>query len=136
MAYEMMGIDITARSSGDTSAYQYGCMILSTTNHNDGCVLTTDENQLAQGIWQNNSTRAENGKLRIVGVSKAIVGVPGAAAVVRGDRLAASTQTGHLELFDVSNGQTALAIALEGLSTGSTGIISVFVMPSPGSTST
>ena len=120
MAYSLFeGFDITRRSSGDTSASQYHCMILSTANDDDGCVLTTDENQAALGIWQNNSTAAEDGKLRVMGVSKAVVGVPGSAAIVQGTRLAASTTTGHLEIFDLSNGQVSIAYSLGALSTGS-----------------
>jgi len=135
MAYDMMGIDITARSSGDTSAYQYHCVVLSTTNNVDGCVMTTDENQMAIGIWQNNSTRAEDGKVRVLGVSKAVVTAVD-TAVAPMTRLSASTTVGHLEVHDVSNGQIACALSLGILSTGSTGIISVFVLPGPGSTST
>ena len=136
MAYENFGIDINARSSGDTSANQYHLMVLSTTYTADGCVLATTAVDMGTGIWQNNSTQAENGKLRVVGVTKAVVTVA-SAAVAPGTRLQASTgSAGHLTVYSLATGHKAVGFALEALSTGSTGIISIFMLPSDGSTST
>jgi hypothetical protein len=109
-------------------------MVLSTANTADGCVLTTDVNQQVSGIWQNNSTRAENGKLVIGGVTKAYIS--GGTAIAPMTRLAASTTAGHLQTHSLDNGNIACALALEALSTSSTGVITVFMAPNVGSSST
>ena len=127
MAFALDGLDLTRKSSGDTSSLQYACMVFSTTNAAGGVVATTDSNQMPHGIWQNNSTLSEYGAFRIAGISKAMV-ICEDTAIVEGMHLKCSTTTGYLQNSSagVVNPRD-VAISLGSISTGTSSVIPVFL---------
>lgn len=139
MSFEYTGVlDITRKSSGDTSSYQYRLFALSTTNTADGAILATARGQKVDGVWQNNSTAAEFGKLRVIGVSKVAAGDSSdmETAIAPGTLLKASSIGQAVPSTAGTVNPHAFGFALEALSTGSTGIIAAVVLPALVSTST
>ena len=127
MAFALDGLDLTRKSTGDTSSLQYAAMVISTGDFAGGVVATTDSNQMPHGIWQNNSTLSEWGKFRVAGVSKAMV-ISEDTAIIEGMHLKASTTTGYLQ--NSSGGvvnHRDVAIALGSVSTGTSAVIPVFL---------
>lgn len=129
MSYEIPLFDVTLLSSGDMSSKQFTAVAASTTNAVDGCVATATRGGAVTGIYQNNSTTAEAGKVRVHGVSKVIAGDSSgmANAITVGGTVVASSK--GYAVPSTGAGQHLIGIALEGLSTGSTGIISVLLTP-------
>lgn len=139
MSFDMNeGFSLTRRSSGDTSSYQYRLMALSTTNANDGCVLATARGQLVHGVWQNNATAAEYGKLKVAGVSKVAAGDSSAmeTGITEGTLLKASSIGQAVPSTAGTVNPLVIGYALEALSTGSTGIIAAMIIPALLSTAT
>lgn len=136
MSYEIPLFDLTFLSSGDMSSNQFVAVQASTTNAVDGCTVVATRGGQAIGVYQNNSTQSEAGKVRVHGVTKMIAGDSSgmANAITVGAGVVASSK--GYAVPSTANGQFLVGIALEGLSTGSTGIISVLLTPGALSTST
>lgn len=127
MAYEMRGLDLSLVSSGDMSSNQYKAVNASTTNVDDGGVLTATRGGALTGIFQDDSTAATHGAVRVSGVSKVCAGDSSAmeTAITLGSRVVASSQGQAVP--STAAGQHMLGISLGYLSTGSTGIIPVLL---------
>lgn len=125
MSFEIPGLEISLLSSGDMSSNQYKAVSASTTNSIDGAIVVATRGGRPNGVWQHNSTTAEAGGLLITGVTKMVAGDSSAMenAIAAGDPVVASSN-GHA-VPSTGAGQPLLGLALEALSTGSTGIISV-----------
>ena len=140
MAWDGMGIDISLKSSGDMSAYQYRCVVASTTNVNQGCILNVLLGTRITGVFQDNSTAAEFGKVRVLGISKIQAGSSSGSEVsggiLEGAKIMCSTVGQAVEAAGNSS-EKGIGIALEAMGTASTGIIAALILPSlEGSTST
>lgn len=133
MAYEIPGLDITRKSSGDMSAdKQYRLVSLSSANDSEGVVLgPTTAGGRVSGVWQGNSTAAEYGKVRVSGVSKVQIST-GSGPIVSGSPICGSTvdELGFAQLA-TSTGLTQynVGISLAALASGSSGVIPVLLMP-------
>lgn len=134
MATEKAYGDLTLLSSGDMSSHQFRGVKASTTNAVDGAILATARGQAITGVWQNNSTQSEAGRLITFGVSKMQAGDSSAMenAITVGAHVAISSVGNAVPSTDTSD--ATIGIALDGLSTGSTGIIRVLVVPGASST--
>lgn len=134
MAYEIPLLDITLTSSGDMSSYQYRAVAASSANAAGGCTLVATRGAKVTGVYQDNSTASEPGRVRVWGVSKLAAGDSSAmdTAITEGLFLVASSvgQAVPSSAADLH----VYAMALESLSTGSTGIIAGIVFPSRPST--
>lgn len=135
MSYEMPLFDITRKSSGDMSTHQYKVVTFSTTNSADGCILGPSTlGGRSHGIWQGNSTAAEYGKVRVLGVSKVAISTA-SGTIVNGSPLTGSTVSGlgHVQLA-TSTGNAGsfqiVGVALEAIANGTTGVISALIVPS------
>ena len=140
MAYEGMGIDISLNSSGDMSGSQYKCVRASTTNNNQGCILSVNKGARITGVYQDNSTAAEFGKVRVLGISKIQAGSSSGSEVsggiLEGAKIMCSTVGQAIEAAGGSS-EKGIGIALEPMGTASTGIIAALIIPMlEGSTST
>jgi len=133
MAYEIPLFDITRKSSGDMSSHQYKLVTFSTTNDAEGCILgPATAGGRSHGVWQGDSTAAEYGKVRILGVSKVAISTA-SGTIVNGSPLTGSTTTGlgYVQLATSTGGtQQIVGVALEAIANGSTGVISALLMPS------
>ena len=132
MAYEAGLFDITAKSSGDMSSNQYKLVSLSSSNDTGGCIVgpTTLGGRIT-GIWQEDSTAAEYGKIRVLGISKAVVST-GSGPIVGGSLLTGSTATHGGVTLSTSTGMTqfVVGIAMAAIASGSSGVIPVLLTPS------
>lgn len=114
-------------SSGDVSDDQYKAVQFSTTNGDNGMILTATRGGTVDGVLQGNSTTATSLGVMVYGVSKVVAGDSSAMenAISFGTRLVASSQ-GHA-VPSTGAGQHLIGISLGTLSTGSTGIIPVLL---------
>ncbi len=140
MAYEGMGIDISLKSSGDMSSFQYRCVEASSDNVAGGCKLNVNLGTNITGIYQDNSTTAEFGRVRVLGISKIQAGSSSGSEVsggiVEGAKIMCSTVGQAVEAAGNSS-EKGIGIALEPMGTASTGIIAALIIPMlEGSTST
>ena len=140
MAWDGMGIDISLNSSGDMSSFQYRCVVASTTNKNQGCILNVLKGTKITGVYQDNSTAAEFGKVRVLGISKIQAGSSSGSEVsggiLEGAKIMCSTVGQAIEAAGNSS-EKGIGIALESMATDSTGIIAALIIPMlEGSTST
>ena len=122
-------------SSGDMSTHQYRAVKASTANDVEGAVLLAVRGAgPITGVWQDNSTQTEAGKVRYAGVSKLQAGDSSAMAnaITVGGSVVASSVGNAVP--STAAGQHLIGIALEALSTGSTGNIAV--LQTPGAIST
>lgn len=122
-------------SSGDMSSNQYRAVKASTANAIDGAVVLAVRGAgPITGVWQDNSTQTEAGKVRYAGITKMQAGDSSAMAnaITVGAGVVASSVGNAVP--STAAGQHLIGIALEGLSTGSTGIIAV--QQTPGAIST
>lgn len=110
-------------SSGDMSSNQYKAVQFSTTNGDNGAIVTAARGGAVHGIWQGNSTTATALGVMVLGVSKVVAGDSSAMenAISYGTRLVASSQGAAVP--STGAGQHLIGISLGTLSTGSTGII-------------
>lgn len=133
MSFEMPLFDITRKSSGDMSSHQYKLVTFSTTNSADGCILgPSTAGGRAHGVWQGDSTAAEHGKVRVLGVSKVAISTA-SGTIVNGSPLCGSTVSGlgHVQLATSTAGsQQIVGVALEAIANGTTGVISALLTPS------
>ena len=139
MSYEQIGLDVTRRSSGDMSSHQYKLVTFSTANDAKGCILSTERGTLTHGVWQGpKSTVAEYGRVRVVGVTKVAAGDSSAmdVAITAGSLLQASSVGQAVPSTAGTVNPNLVGFAMESLSTGSTGIISMFAFVGLNSTST
>ena len=117
-------------SSGDMSAKQYLAVKASTANAVDGAVLLAVRGAgPITGVWQDNSTQTEAGKVQFLGITKLAAGDSSAMAnaiAVGAPVVASSVGQG---VPSTAAGQGVIGIALDALSTGSTGVISVLMTP-------
>lgn len=129
MAFEIPLLDITLLSSGSTGD-QYKAVVASSSANAGGFAVVATRGARFTGWLQDNSTEAAGRAVRLSGVSK----------VAAGDSSAMDTAITEGSLLTVSSvGQAVPAtsgsrlyiggIALEGLTTGSTGIIAATVFP-------
>lgn len=117
-------------SSGDMSTHQYRAVKASTANAEDGAELLAVRGAgPITGVWQDNSTQTEAGKVRFAGVSKLQAGDSSAMAnaITVGSGVVASSVGNAVP--STAAGQHLIGIALKPLSTGSTGIIPVQLTP-------
>ncbi len=128
MATEIGVLDHTLLSSGDMSSNQYKAVQASTTNAGDGCIVVAARGVAMTGVYQDNSTQSEAGRVRSIGITKMIAGDSSAMenAIAPGGRLVASSVGHAVPSTDTRDAQ--IGIALDALSTGSTGIISVLIV--------
>lgn len=133
MTYEIPGFDITRKSSGDMSTHQYKLVNFTTTNSADGCILgPATAGGRAYGVWQNDSTASEYGKVRMLGVSKVAISTA-SGTIINGSPLTGSTISGlgHVQLATSTGGtQNLVGVALEAIANGTTGVISALLIPS------
>ena len=125
MSYSIPGVVFTLLSSGDMSSAQYHAVQASTTNSVDGAIITATRGGKVTGIWQNNSTAQEAGSVQLTGIAKVVAGDSSAMAngITAGLPVVASSVGRAVP--STAAGQWLIGIALEPLSTGSTGIIAV-----------
>lgn len=133
MAYEIPLLDITRKSSGDMSGEnQYKLVSFSTANSAQGCILgPTTAGGRANGVWQGDSTSAEYGKVRVLGVTKIQIST-GSGPIVEGSPICGSTvDTLGFAQLATSTGmsQHIVGISLETKSSGSSGLISILLTP-------
>jgi len=129
MSYSVPGIQISLKSSGDMSSHQYKAVQASTTNAADGCIVTATRGGKVTGVYQNNSTASEAGLVMLTGVTKMIAGDSSAMdnAITAGLRVVASSVGAAVP--STAAGQNVIGIALQPLTTGSTGVIAVLLTP-------
>lgn len=134
MASDIPLLDLTLLSSGDMSSNQYKAVQASTTNAVDGCIVVATRGAAITGVYQDNSTQSEAGRVRALGVTKIAAGDSSAMenGIKPGSWLQASSVGHAVPSTDTRN--APIGIALDALSTGSTGIIRMLVIP--GATST
>lgn len=128
MATENPGQTLTLLSSGDMSSHQFTAVQASTTNAIDGCTIFTARGAAPTGVYQDNSTTAEGGRVMFTGITKMAAGDSSAmeTAIAPNTRVIASSVGAAVP----STGATAqhfIGISLDALSTGSTGVISVML---------
>jgi hypothetical protein len=130
MAYSGENISVSLNSSGDMSGKQYACVVASTTNNNQGCILQTTLGGTVTGIYQNNSTAAEFGKVVVIGHTKVIAGSSSGNedGIVAGGLLTVSTVSQAIPSSGGAN-DSVFGMALEVMGTASTGVISALVLP-------
>jgi len=139
MSFEQVGLDVTRKSSGDMSSYQYRLVTFSTANSAKGCVLSTERGTLTHGVWQGpKSTVAEYGRVRVVGVTKVAAGDSSAmdVGITEGCLLKASSVGQAIPSTAGTVNPNLVGFSMESLSTGSTGIITMFAFVGLNSTST
>src|SRR3990167_9790176 len=127
MAYDINLFDITRKSSGDMSGEnQYKLVSFSTANSAAGVILgPTSAGGRAHGVWQDNSTAADHGRVRVAGVTKVQVS-SGSGPIVEGSPICGSTvDTLGFAQLATSTGMTQhiVGFSLETKSSGSTGLI-------------
>lgn len=129
MSFSIPGVVISLVSSGDMSTHQYKAVQASTTNVDQGAVLVAVRGAAVTGVYQHNSTAREAGSVMVTGVTKMIAGDSSAMdnAITNGRRVVASSVGAAVP--STAAGQHLIGIALESLSTGSTGIIAVLLTP-------
>ena len=139
MAFDGMGIDVSLKSSGDMSSNQYRTVEASTTNAEQGCIVLVTRGALPTGVFQDNSTRAEFGNVRVLGITKLQAGASSGSEVsggiVQGGLLMNSSVGQAIEAAGNSS-EHVIGIALESMGTASTGIIGALLVPMARSTST
>lgn len=128
MAFENMVLDVSRLSSGDMSANQFKAVQLSTTNAQDGAIVNAARGTAIFGVYQDNSTQSEAGRIRTIGITKILAGDSSAMqnAIAPGGRLVASSVGHAVPSTDTRDAQ--IGISLDSLSTGSTGIISMLIV--------
>ncbi len=135
MSWSQQGLSISLLSTGDMSSNQYKAVKASTANAIDGRVILAMRGAgPITGVFLYNSTRPAAAKDQVTGVAKLQAGDSSAMAnpIVVGAAVVASS-IGHA-VPSTAAGQHLIGIALEALSTGSTGIIAV--LQTPGAIST
>lgn len=127
MATENPGRTHTLLSSGDMSGNQFKAVQASTTNAVDGAIVVATRGAAPTGIYQDNSTQSEAGRVMFTGISKMQAGDSSAMenAIAPNDRVVASSAGAAVP--STGAGQHLLGISLDALSTGSTGVISVLL---------
>ena len=127
MAFEIPGFDFSLQSSGDMSSHQYKAVQASTTNVAGGATVVATRGGAVTGVLQENATQATPQRVRVTGVTKLQAGDSSAMenAITEGGKVVASSVGQAVP--STGAGQHLLGIALEGLSTGSTGIIPVLL---------
>lgn len=129
MAYEIPGLEITLKSSGDMSTSQYCLVNLSTANSADGCILGPSTlGGHVVGVWQGNSTAAEHGKVQVSGIAKVQISTA-SDAIVLGSILTGSTASIGRALVSTStaNSQVPIGKAMAALASGSSAVIPVLL---------
>src|SRR3990167_4608544 len=129
MAYQVPGVIVSLLSSGDMSTHQYKAVQASTTNAVDGCIVTATRGGKVTGVYQNNSTSQEAGAVQLTGVSKVVAGDSSAMANAITAGLGVVASSVGAAVPSTAAGQFLIGIALEPLTTGSTGIIAVLLTP-------
>lgn len=127
MATEIPGLTLSLLSSGDMSSNQFKAVQASTTNAADGCIVVATRGAAPTGVYQDNSTQSEAGRIMFTGVTKMEAGDSSAMenAISPNSRVVASSN--GTAVPSTASGLHAIGIALDPLSTGSTGIISVML---------
>jgi len=126
MAYEIPLLIDSKRSTGDMSSYQYRAVALSTAaGYDDGVALVAARGAAVHGVWLDNSTASDHGRLMLEGVAKLAAGDSSGTetAISPGDIVVASS-VGQAVASTAAD-LHAIGIAQEALSTGSTGWIAV-----------
>ena len=128
MAWENGLMDVgQMQSSGDMTSHQYKAVQLSTTNSALGTIVTATRGGPVSGVWQDNSTVATFGAMRVLGVSKVAAGDSsgGTSAITIGTKLVASSAGQAVP--STATGQALIGISYGVLPSASTGIIPVFL---------
>lgn len=127
MATENPGRTFTLLSSGDMSANQFKLVQASTTNAIDGAIVVATRGGAHVGVYQDNSTQSEAGRIMFTGITKMVAGDSSAMenAISPGDRVVASSVGAAVP--STGAGQHLAGVSLDPLTTGSTGIISVLL---------
>ena len=125
MSFSIPGVTYSRLSSGDMSSAQYHAVQASTTNDAEGCIITATRGGKVTGVYQNNSTASEAGQVMLTGITKVVAGDSSAMdnGITVGLPVVASSKGRAVP--STAAGQYLIGIALEPLSTGSTGIIAV-----------
>lgn len=129
MASSIPGLTVSAKSSGDMSSNQYNLVRFSTTNSAKGCILApSSAGGFAHGVWLQNSTAAEYGPVQVSGVAKVQVS-SASNAISEGSWLTGSTAATGSVVASTSTGGTfhSIGYALEAVSSGSTGLVTVML---------
>lgn len=133
MAFDGMGIDISLKSSGDMSSNQYKPVTASTTNADQGCIVNVTRGSKITGIWQENSTAADFGKVRVLGISKLQAGASSGeetgGGIISGGMLMNSS-VGQAIVALGNSSEHGIGIALDVMGTASTGFIGALILPS------
>jgi hypothetical protein len=127
MAWENGIMDLgQLASSGDMSSKQYRIVVASTANAADSVTVVAARGGNLTGVWQDNSTVATAGALRVLGVSKVAAGdSSGGSAITIGAKVVASSQ--GQAVLSTAAGQHVLGIAMGPLGASSTGVIPVML---------
>ena len=126
MSFSIPGVVYTRHSSGDMSAHQYKAVVASTANGEEGCTVVATRGAKLTGIWGNNSTAQEAGPVQLTGIAKVAAGDSSGmdTAITQGSFVVCSSKGAAVPSTGAAN-QYFIGVALESLSTGSTGIIAV-----------
>jgi len=128
MATENAVFDFTLTSSGDMSSNQYRAVVASSANVAGGCVRVAARGAAVTAVFQENSTSARASRVRALGITKVAAGDSSAldTAITEGMYLVASSvgQAVPSSAADLH----AFCLALEPLTTGSTGIIKALLI--------
>lgn len=127
MATENPGQTLTLLSSGDMSSNQFKAVQASTTNAIDGCIVVAVRGAAPTGVYQDNSTAAEGGRVMFSGITKMQAGDSTGMvnAITPNTRVVASSNGEAVP--STGAGLHLLGISLDSLSTGSTGVVSVML---------
>lgn len=131
MAYEIPGITITRKSTGGSTGDQYkGVFFTSSGGNADGYAVQGERGGKFSGVLLGNSTEATDQGIQVSGVAKLQAGDSSAmeVAITAGVTLSLSSK-GQAVPSTGGAGEWKIGQALESLTTGSTGIISVLLMP-------
>ena len=125
MAWENGLLDIGQMvSSGDMTGKQYTAVALSTANDENGAVIVAALGAAVDGVWQDNSTKATAGAMRVHGVTK-MQALSSDVAISRGTRVVSDAAGNAYP--STAAGQHLVGISYGALSTGSSGIIPVML---------
>lgn len=130
MAYEIPALMHTLESTGDSTGDQYKIVVATSSGgYSPGLAVVATRGGPWTGVLQEYSTEVGARRIMSLGISKVQAGDSSAMAtgITIGSEVVASSQGQAVP--SSSDGMDMVGIALESLSTGSTGIISVMLTP-------
>lgn len=129
MATSIPVLELSLKSSGSMSSYQYRAVLASTANADNGATVVASRGGKWTGVWQGNSTETTFDRVQVLGVAKVCAGDSSSTdtAITQGSMVVCSSVGQAVP--STAAGLFYLGIALGSLSTGSTGIIPVLLTP-------